>query len=192
LLVARPFSSLPPIGSPRLQETQLLYLRFHEFDQRPCRHRGIQVWRGDHEQLAAPGQRHRGADHQRAPESIADLPTIAEAGYPRCEASTWFGIAVPKKTPSDVAATLNAAINRILEDKLFRDQFEGLGLVVHMPHKPNEALDFMHRDCEKWGAVVKAKQITSSGEPAANLHRLSFRHQIFTTPGNRPRLRKAA
>jgi tripartite-type tricarboxylate transporter receptor subunit TctC len=92
--------------------------------------------------------------------ALPDLPTIAEAGYPRYEASTWFGIAVPKKTPPDVVATLNAAINRILEDKSFRDQFEGLGLVVHMPNKPNEALGFIHRDREKWGAVVKEKQIT--------------------------------
>jgi tripartite-type tricarboxylate transporter receptor subunit TctC len=91
---------------------------------------------------------------------LPDLPTVAEVGYPRYEASTWFGVAVPKNTPSDVVETLNAAINKTLKDKSFRDQFESLGLVVHMPNKPNEVSSFIQRDREKWGALIKAKQIS--------------------------------
>jgi hypothetical protein len=50
--------------------------------------------------------------------------------------------------------------NKTLNDKSFRDQFDGLGLVVHMPNKPNEVSSFIQRDREKWDALIKTKQIS--------------------------------
>ena len=46
---------------------------------------------------------------------IPDCPTLAEAGYPNYEGSSWVGFWVPKGTPANVVSALNAAINSITQ-----------------------------------------------------------------------------
>jgi len=56
-------------------------------------------------------------------ESLPDLPTMAEEGYPDIEMSTWYGISAPAKTPQDVIATLDSAISQVLKSEAVRRQF---------------------------------------------------------------------
>jgi len=46
--------------------------------------------------------------------SLADVPTVAESGYPGFEAGSWFGFFGPKGTPPEVIATLNKQVNEII------------------------------------------------------------------------------
>src|SRR6187431_656574 len=49
-------------------------------------------------------------------ESLADVPTVAELGFPGFDVSEWFGIVVPANTPSAVVSRLNADTNAVLLD----------------------------------------------------------------------------
>ncbi len=48
-------------------------------------------------------------------ETLPDVPTMAQEGYPDVEMSTWFGISAPAKTPPDIIATLDAAISQVVK-----------------------------------------------------------------------------
>jgi len=51
---------------------------------------------------------------ERSPE-LPNLPTLGEAGLSDYEVSVWFCIAAPAKTPPEIVAALNAAINKVLK-----------------------------------------------------------------------------
>jgi tripartite-type tricarboxylate transporter receptor subunit TctC len=52
---------------------------------------------------------------QRA-ESLPDVPTVAELGFPGFDVSEWFGIVAPASTPQAVVSRLNAETNAVLLD----------------------------------------------------------------------------
>ena len=66
-------------------------------------------------------------------ESASDIPTVDEAGLPGFHMTLWSGLWVPKGTPKDVVAKLNAAAVDALNDPAVRKQLENLGL--QMPPK---------------------------------------------------------
>lgn len=60
--------------------------------------------------------------------AVPDTPTIAEAGVPGYDVSTWFGVAAPAGTPREVLARLNDAINRAMAAPDARDALMKQGL----------------------------------------------------------------
>lgn len=52
---------------------------------------------------------------KRWPE-LPDVPTVAEAGVPGYEASSWFTIAAPAKTPADIIERVNKSVNKYMAD----------------------------------------------------------------------------
>jgi tripartite-type tricarboxylate transporter receptor subunit TctC len=52
---------------------------------------------------------------QRA-ESLPDVPTVAELGFPDFDVSEWFGIVAPANTPQAIVSRLNAEANTVLRD----------------------------------------------------------------------------
>ena len=65
--------------------------------------------------------------------SASDIPTAEEAGLPGFHMTLWSGLWVPKDTPKDIVAKLNAATVEALNDPAVRAQLEKLGL--QMPPK---------------------------------------------------------
>ena len=66
-------------------------------------------------------------------ESAPDIPTADEAGLPGFHMTLWSGLWVPKGTPKEIVAKLNAAAVEALNDPAVRKQLENLGL--QMPPK---------------------------------------------------------
>src|ERR1700681_2750028 len=62
--------------------------------------------------------------------SSPDIPTADEAGLPGFFASLWYGLWVPKDTPKDVVAKLNATMVQVLADPLVRKRFDELGIGI--------------------------------------------------------------
>src|SRR4029453_18264022 len=58
---------------------------------------------------------------------VPDLPTIAEAGVPGFDVSSWFGFFVPVKTPQEIIAKLNADTNAALAHASVKPRFDDLG-----------------------------------------------------------------
>ena len=61
-------------------------------------------------------------------DSAPEIPTTDEAGLPGFHMTLWSGLWVPKGTPQEIVARLNAAAVDALNDPAVRKQLEGLGL----------------------------------------------------------------
>ncbi len=99
-------------------------------------------------------------DAKRA-ESASDIPTTDEAGLPGFHMTLWSGLWLPKGTPQDIVAKLNAAAVDALNDPAVRKQLENLGL--QMPPKdklsPQALGDWQKAEIAKWWPVIKAANV---------------------------------
>ena len=95
---------------------------------------------------------------KRYPE-LPDVPTIAEAGVPGYNATSWFGLFTNRKVPADVLAKLNDAMVKILTKPEVIKQMAEQGAVAH-PEKPAEFEAFIKAETAKWGPVVKQSGAT--------------------------------
>jgi tripartite-type tricarboxylate transporter receptor subunit TctC len=86
---------------------------------------------------------------------LPELPTIAEAGVPGFEASTWHGVLVPAGPPSNIVERLNTEINRILQLAEVRERLAAMGAEV-VGGSAKEFADHIAREIPKWAKVVKA------------------------------------
>jgi tripartite-type tricarboxylate transporter receptor subunit TctC len=89
--------------------------------------------------------------------SLPDLPTTAEAGLPKYQASAWNVIFAPKGTPAPMLAKLNAAAVKALDDENVRKRLLDLGSDIPMAEARTQvALAALVRsEIEKWSAVLK-------------------------------------
>jgi tripartite-type tricarboxylate transporter receptor subunit TctC len=84
-----------------------------------------------------------------------DIPTIAEAGLPGFDASLWYGVVAPAKTPPEVVAALGAAIGEALKLPEIRDRLLALGSTPAEPPGPTAFAKFLKDEEEKWPDVVR-------------------------------------
>jgi tripartite-type tricarboxylate transporter receptor subunit TctC len=85
---------------------------------------------------------------------LPDVPTIAEAGVPKYEATIWLGIMAPAGTPKPVVDRLNAEINRMLAKPEVQQAWTKQG-AVPMIMTPAEFDGYLRADIDKWAEVVK-------------------------------------
>ncbi len=87
-------------------------------------------------------------------ESLPDVPTFRELGYPQLEASNWSGLVVPAATPNDVVAKLNAELVRALKDPQVLEKFKVQELVA-APGTPEEFDAFLRSESARYADVIK-------------------------------------
>ena len=85
--------------------------------------------------------------------ALPDVPTVAEF-VPGYEASSWYGLGVPKGTPADIVDTLNRTVNAALADPKLQARFADLGATV-LAGTPTDFAKLVADETEKWGRVVK-------------------------------------
>lgn len=90
---------------------------------------------------------------KRSPE-LPDVPTVAEAGVPGYEATSWFGMFAPANTPAPVVARLNAALLKVLADPEVKKKLAEQGAEPH-GEKPEQFAEFIRLETAKWSKVVK-------------------------------------
>jgi tripartite-type tricarboxylate transporter receptor subunit TctC len=94
-------------------------------------------------------------------EQASDIPTTDEAGVSGFHMTLWSGLWVPKDTPKEIVAKLNAAAVDALNDPVVRRQLENLGL--RMPSNDEltpEALGrWQKAEIEKWWPMIKAANV---------------------------------
>jgi tripartite-type tricarboxylate transporter receptor subunit TctC len=93
--------------------------------------------------------------------SLPDVPTTDEAGLPGFYASIWFGMWVPKGTPKDVIAKLNAATVTALADANVTDKLHKLGqqIAARNLQAPDAFGAFQKAEADKWWPIIKAANI---------------------------------
>jgi tripartite-type tricarboxylate transporter receptor subunit TctC len=89
--------------------------------------------------------------------SLPDLPTTAEAGLPKYQASAWNAIFAPKGTPAPILAKLNAAVVKALDDENVRKRLLDLGSDIPKTEARTQAAlaALVKSEIEKWSAVLK-------------------------------------
>lgn len=74
------------------------------------------------------------ADRKRAP-SLPDIPNSDEAGLPAFKSSAWSGLGMPKGTPEAILNTVNAALNKVLDNPEIVKRLAGIDVAVRPPEE---------------------------------------------------------
>jgi tripartite-type tricarboxylate transporter receptor subunit TctC len=89
---------------------------------------------------------------------LPDVPTLTEQGYPNTEASNWYALLAPAKTPPALIAKLNKAVIDALNDPEVHDKLVKAG-ATPVGGTPESLGAFMKSEYEKWGKVVAERGI---------------------------------
>ena len=88
---------------------------------------------------------------------LPNVPTFAELGYPQIVSSTWWGIAVPVKTPADIQKKLQAWNEQIIRDPAYVSKLAEMAIDPILM-TPAEATAFIAAETAKWRDIAtKAK-----------------------------------
>lgn len=90
---------------------------------------------------------------QRWP-GMKELPTIAELGYPGCEAVAWNGFVAPAGAPREVIERLNREINAILQAPDVRQRVEAAGWDP-VGGTPEQFAAYLKAERTRWAPIVK-------------------------------------
>jgi len=93
--------------------------------------------------------------------SVPDIPTLDEAGLPGFDVSAWYGLWLPKGTPKNIIARLNAAVTDALADPMMRARLADLAQETFpRDQQTPEALRALQKtEIEKWWPIIKAAGI---------------------------------
>jgi tripartite-type tricarboxylate transporter receptor subunit TctC len=95
-----------------------------------------------------------GIGSPRRSAGFPDVPTIAEAGVPGYEATTWSGVIAPAGLPRPTVDKLNAAVNAAIRTPIFKERFEANG-DESGGGTPEEFAELIRKDSLRWADVVK-------------------------------------
>ncbi len=87
------------------------------------------------------------------PDSLKDLPTLADAGWPNVESLAWNGLFTAAGTPDAVVQKINADVNATLQDAAIKAALDAQGLTP----VGGSAEDFRRQvdaDMRRWGAII--------------------------------------
>lgn len=94
---------------------------------------------------------------QRSPR-LPDVPTVAESGAENYDATSWYGLYAPPKTPRDSVNALNKAINEAFLDPQFAKRWIELGADVG-GGTPAELEKITRSEVDRWAAIAKTANI---------------------------------
>jgi tripartite-type tricarboxylate transporter receptor subunit TctC len=89
---------------------------------------------------------------------LPEVPSIAEAGFPGAEATSWGAVFTTAGTPREAVARLNAAVREALAQSSVQRRLEAAG-VDGVSSTPEELADFVRDETAKWGRVVREARI---------------------------------
>ncbi len=94
--------------------------------------------------------------------AMAELPTVAEAGVPGYENTTWSMVGGPAKMPPAVVERLNTEFNAILREPDIRERFAGTGSSV-TGTSVKQASEILNAELLKFGRLVREAKIPPAG-----------------------------
>jgi len=101
------------------------------------------------------------ASAQRSP-LAPELPTIGESGLPGFEATAWFGMWAPAKTPRAIIGRINEIVGQALRDPDVRAKLETQGYRP-VADTPEQFARFLRSEVDKYSRVIKAGGIKPEG-----------------------------
>jgi tripartite-type tricarboxylate transporter receptor subunit TctC len=90
---------------------------------------------------------------------MPDVPTLAEAGVAKFDASTTLGLVLPGKASPELAMRLNQVLEKVLKQPAVKEQFARLGADLR-ESTPTEYADFIRTEIARTAKIVKDAKIT--------------------------------
>ena len=90
--------------------------------------------------------------------ALPNLPTFDESGVKGYEATTWFGLMAPAKTPKDILARLNVDVDKALKSPDIKERFVNDGLEP-MGGSPEAFAKFLRSEIDKYAKVISVAGI---------------------------------
>jgi len=90
---------------------------------------------------------------------LPQVPTAAEAGYPKLDLPFWLGVVAPAGTPPEIVAKLNSAFRESLASPETRERLAFLGAEIKIG-SPDDFGRMLAKERETWTAIAKAANIT--------------------------------
>ena len=90
--------------------------------------------------------------------SLPDVPTAAEAGLPKLDATSWFAVFAPANTPKPVVDKLSAEIAKVMATPAFKQKAAEQGATADYM-TPQQLGEFSKAELARWAQVVKASKI---------------------------------
>ena len=94
---------------------------------------------------------------KRSP-AFSELPTIAEAGVPNYDYSTWYGVLGPRALPAPMVQYIASVTNKVLSQKDMRERLAQTGMEVELM-APELFAEVIKNDVARWGKIIKAAGI---------------------------------
>ena len=94
------------------------------------------------------------------PSYLANVPTVAELGFPGFEALNWYAFVASSKVPPAILDKWNVEIVKVLNDPSIKEALTKHGLSGH-PTTRAELTAFMQKESEKWGKIVRERKISA-------------------------------
>jgi tripartite-type tricarboxylate transporter receptor subunit TctC len=90
----------------------------------------------------------------RRAQTMPQIPTFQEAGFPGFEASAWNAVLAPAGTPEEIIRRLNAAIVKIVHTPDVKEKLEAQGAEA-VGDSPAQFGNYLKAEVAKWANVVK-------------------------------------
>jgi tripartite-type tricarboxylate transporter receptor subunit TctC len=85
--------------------------------------------------------------------SYPDIPTLAEAGGPAIESSTWVLFLAPAGTPREIIGRLSAETAKAIHESDINERFSQIG-IEPVGNSPEQAARFLDEEIAKWAKVI--------------------------------------
>ena len=110
------------------------------------------------EQIKGGTVRALGVTGERRSQSMPEVPTMGEGGYPDIKGDSWVGVLVPAGTPKEIVTLLNREIAKILTLPDMKERLVTLGCDA-VASTPEEFSQRIKTEIETWGKVIRAANI---------------------------------
>ena len=87
--------------------------------------------------------------------SLPEVPTMVELGHPEFDASSWFGMVAPARTPPEIISKIADDVHVILHDPTIERQMVEQG-ADPVGNGPRAFAAFIEREVERWTQIVRA------------------------------------
>ena len=96
---------------------------------------------------------------------LPDVPATSETAYPKLRYEIWNMVLVPKGVPADRVATLNAALQKVLQDEAMRTRYQQMGLTVPSDahRSPTGAAKLLSDEVAGWRKLLADAGIEPEG-----------------------------
>jgi tripartite-type tricarboxylate transporter receptor subunit TctC len=95
---------------------------------------------------------------KRSP-TAPDIPTLAEAGLPGYNVSTWHGLVAPAGTPPAIIDRLHDEVVRALASPAVQKSFAEGGIIA-VSSTPEQFAAYTKSELIRWRAILKATGVT--------------------------------